>query len=81
MSLRLGFCAFAISIPSLNLSAGRLFWANIVIRVFVTSVVGLVYRVIVTYGKEDPVWNGGNVAITAYVLSTPPNPQFPPFFF
>lgn len=35
--------------------------------VVVTSVVGLVYRVRVSYYTIDPIWDGGNVAITAYM--------------
>ncbi|KAK4220740.1 hypothetical protein QBC38DRAFT_404488 [Podospora fimiseda] len=35
--------------------------------VLVTSVVGLAYRVIVSYGNEDPIWHGANVAITSYM--------------
>jgi hypothetical protein len=29
--------------------------------------VGLAYRVIVSYDTNDPIWNGANVAITAYM--------------
>ncbi|KAK8880088.1 hypothetical protein PGQ11_001382 [Apiospora arundinis] len=32
----------------------------------VSSIVGLVYRVIVSYTTSDPMWNGANVSITAY---------------
>lgn len=40
----------------------------------VTSVVGLVYRVRVSYYTIDPIWDGGNVAITAHVSPPPPVP-------
>ncbi|KAK3385912.1 hypothetical protein B0H63DRAFT_473829 [Podospora didyma] len=36
--------------------------------VVITSVVGLAYRIIVSYeSTNDPLWHGGNVAITAYM--------------
>ncbi|GAB1318481.1 Rhodopsin domain-containing protein [Madurella fahalii] len=35
--------------------------------IVIASIVGLAYRIIVTRGTEDPVWNGAAAAITAYM--------------